>query len=315
MSRRFPPLNALRAFEAAGRRQSFTLAADELCVTPGAISRQIKGLEDLLGVPLFERHHREVRLTESSREYLRNLSRAFEIIESGTDQFRQISSEKSLNVYCSMTLTMRWLVPRLNRFHSAYPKRNLCIHTPIPQPDHLQRALASVAVRQGTGPWEGCEDISLLSTKLIPVCSTALLDEANGPLGLDLLRRATLLHSLARPDDWRHWAAANSLDLNVDRGIRFESSSLAYEAAINGMGIAMGQIAMVMSDLQSGRLVAPYNQIACDGTGIFLTVRPEFSNDPCFFEFRDWIIEETARYLAEEAQFCSGGGIKIGHAQ
>lgn len=309
MSRRMPSLNALRAFEAAGRHSSFTLAADELCVTPGAVSRQIKSLELMLGQQLFERHHREVVLTEKAGAYLDCLTRSFELIRAGTDRFLQSHDEQRLNIYCSMTVTMRWLVPRLGDFHAAHPKREICMHTPIPAPlpAHLHQAFSSVAVRLGVEHWPDCENIRLLTTRLVPVCSPELAERLAERPPERMFDDATLLHSLARPDDWAHWAAAVNTGVDIaretNRHVRFESSSLAYQAAMSGVGVAMGQLALVMDDLCAGRLAMPALQIVEDGSAIFLSVRPEFSGEPGFLEFREWLTRQANAYETQEAQF------------
>jgi len=308
---RFPSLNALRTFEAAARHGSFTLAANELNVTPGAISRQIKYLEDTLRIELFERGHREVTLTAIGKEYLDCLTDAFDRIEMGTERLLQAHASQRLNIFCSMTLTMRWLVPRLGRFHAKYPSREICMNTPIPNLSHLRSGRSSVAVRMGSTDWEETSNERLFDIKLVPVCSPKFLQEQASAVDYANLGQFTLLQSLARPDDWTNWA--NSVDIALDDGSRlhFESSSLAYEAAINGVGIAIGQLALVLDDLRTGRLVAPLDHVHGDGSFVTLSARPEFVRDPAFIEFRNWIRDEAAGYVREQDEYCEAAGLKI----
>jgi len=311
LRQRSPSLNALRAFEAAGRLSSFTMAADELCVTPGAVSRQIKYLETLLGGPLFHRHHREVVLTDNARDYLQTLTRAFGIMQAGTERFLQSHSPQRLDIYCSMTLTMRWLVPRLGGFHRAHPKREVALHTSIPTEGHLRGGVASVAVRQGRDPWPDFEDISLISTRLVPVCSPALALEVSDRSTARMFDEVMILQSHARPHDWRSWSETAEVDLQSARALQFESSSLAFEAALNGVGVAIGQLPLVLEDLRSGRLVTPSDVIVEDGSAIFLTARPEFTMDARFTEFRDWIRGEAVAYRAEEARYTASAQVRV----
>lgn len=308
---RFPSLNALRTFEAAARQGSFTLAANELFVTPGAVSRQIKHLEETLRLELFERGHREVRLTDNGQAYYLCLKDAFDRIEIGTERLVRAHREQRLNIFCSMTLTMRWLVPRLSRFHLAYPQRELCMHTPIPDPSHLRRGRASVAVCMANVDWEETENEQLFDVKLVPVCSPALLDGAARLKDVKDLQNYTLLYSLARSNDWRNWATAAGLDLDEHSQLQFESSSLAYEAALRGVGIAMGQLALVLEDLKTGRLVMPIPLVHGANSWVTLAARPEFVRAPAFIEFRDWIRKEAADYVMEQSAFCEANGLDI----
>lgn len=308
---RFPSLNALRTFEAAARLGSFTLAAAELCVTPGAISRQIKYLEDTLGLAMFERGHREVHLTDAGQAYLECLTDAFDRIETGTQRLLQRHEDERLNIYCSMTLTMRWLVPRLGRYHARFPAREICMHTPIPQPTHLRTGRSCVAVRMGDADWDETANERLFDIKLVPVCSPRFLEHAATLRDFGDLKRLTLLHSLARPRDWAAWAAAADADLDGHTQLQFESSSLAYEAALGGVGVAMGQLALVLDDLRSGRLVMPFPAVHSDRSFVALSARREFIRSVIYREFRGWIHEEAANFVEEQNAFCAGNALTM----
>ncbi len=298
MTWRLPPLNAMRAFEAAGRHVSFTRAAEELRVTPGAVSRQIKLLEDFLGVPLFERGNRELRISAAGQAYAASLNGIFEQMHGATSRVVNANRERSLHVHCAMTFTLRWLMPRLPQFHKLYPKREIRLTTALaPVPAHLlNTGDFDVTIQLGRGDWEGLVAHRLAGGELVPVCSPALL-EARAIKRPNDLGGQVLLHSLARPDDWRDWLAAAGGDkVDPTRGLRFESSSLSYQAAIDGMGVAIGQMALVIDDLEAGRLVPAVDFVFQTGNAYYVTYVERAARHPQLVEFRDWIVEEAARF-------------------
>lgn len=302
MTWRLPPLNALRAFEAAGRHVSFTRAADELHVTPGAISRQIKTLEDFLGVELFERGNRDLRISDAGHAYVVALTDVFERINGATTRLLNANRERSLNVHCAMTFTLRWLMPRLPRFHKLYPKREIRLTTTLaPVPMHLLNSGdVDLTIQLGRGDWDGLVAHRLAGGELIPVCSPRLLAASLPPGRVSELGRHTLLHSLARPDDWRDWLeAAGASGVDPVRGLRFETSALAYQAAIDGMGVAIGQMALVIEDLEAGRLVPAVDFVFQSGNAYYLTYIESVAKNPQLIEFRDWIIHEAAVYESQ----------------
>jgi LysR family glycine cleavage system transcriptional activator len=298
MTWRLPPLNALRAFEAAGRHVSFTRAAEELRVTPGAVSRQIKLLEDFLGVALFERGNRELRISPAGQAYAAALNDIFERMHSATGRVLDAHRERSLNVHCAMTFTLRWLMPRLPQFHKLYPKREIRLTTALaPVPAHLlNTGDFDVTIQLGRGDWDGLVAHRLAGGELVPVCSPALL-KAGAITKPNDLARHVLLHSLARPDDWRDWLVAGGADkVDPARGLRFESSSLAYQAAIDGMGVAIGQMALVIDDLEAGRLIPAFDFVFQTGNAYYITYVERAARHPQLVEFRDWIVAEAARF-------------------
>jgi LysR family glycine cleavage system transcriptional activator len=220
---------------------NFSLAAEELNVTPGAVSRQIKILEDFLGSPLFERGHREVRLTETGEAYLPALTDAFGRIDAATRRITEGRQRRGLHIWCSMTFAMRWLVPRLPVFYRDNPDRNVLFTTSL-RPVDFSSGDADVAIRIGPGNWPGVVAHELVRTELMPVCSPAFI-AARGPLNrVEDLAGHTLLQSIYRPNDWAFWLkVAGVPSVEMDHGAKFESSSLAYQAAIEGMGVAMGR--------------------------------------------------------------------------
>lgn len=294
MSGRLPPLNALKTLEAAGRHMSFTRAAAELHVTPGAISRQIRTLEDLLGFPLFERNHRDVQLSPEGKAYVESLGDSFRQMERATQRLIESRRHQPLYVHTAITFTLRWLMPRLVAFHARHPRQEFRLSTVIPDPEelaastHVALQIRSDAILAGM---PGLIGHRLMDIELVPVCSPALL--ATGALDGDplALQNHTLLHSFARRKDWAAWLDAMQLgDVDPHGGIVFESSSLAYQAALDGIGIAMGMRGLVEGDLQAGRLVTPHSFALRSDTGFYLVYGHAAARLASVIEFRDWIL-------------------------
>lgn len=288
-----PPLNAVRAFEAVGRRGSVKQAAEELFVTSGAVSRQLALLEEHLGTALFKRSHRQVTLTRSGTLYLQSVSDALLRLSEATDEIKSTKGRDPLRIWCPMTFGLRWLVPRLPAFRAAQPDRDVVFTTSLGPIDFSTRS-TGVAIRIGQGNWPGCASHRLMGIELTPVCSPALLQRL-GPMARPSdLKRATLLQSAARPDYWRRWLeAAGASEIDPDRGITFESVSLAYQMALDGAGVALGQLALVADDLRAGRLVAPFEQ-RTDSTDAFYLIYPNrLISDPFVILFRDWLLGEA----------------------
>lgn len=303
--RRLPPLNALRAFEVTGRHVSFAKAAEELFVTPGAISRQIKLLEEVLGIELFERTGRNLRISDEAREYAIALGDAFEQMNRATNQLLTAHRARSLRIHCPMTFTLRWLMPRLPLFHRLYPTREIQLTTtllPVPA-NLLYLGHADVVIQMGKGDWPDLVAHRLAGSALVPVCTLAYVDAMGGKLTVGMLAEATLLRSMARPDDWRDWLdAAGGEDIDDQRGLQFESSSLAYQAAIEGLGIAIGQVSLIAEDLTAGRLVTPIDFVHDNGNAYYLTYAKQTENDSRLIEFRDWILAQVVEFEAWVAQ-------------
>jgi LysR family glycine cleavage system transcriptional activator len=300
MPARLPPLNALRAFEAAGRNQSFTKAADELFVTPGAISRQIRALEDHLGFPLFQRNHREVRLTEQAAVYLEALTDVFNRMESATYRLIDARKQRLLHIHTAITFTLRWLVPRLSGFHGMHPKTEIRLSTTLPSAAELCAAPTDVIMHTKSEEWAAANAPVLISHRLVdielvPVCSPQYKVRHGLGGSPAALANATLLHSSRRPNDWASWLEASKAD-SVDpmSGIRFESSSLAYQSAIEGIGVAIAMRAFVERDLEARLLVMPFTNVVRDGSAFYLTYSQAAANLPQVMEFRDWVTGEAA---------------------
>jgi LysR family glycine cleavage system transcriptional activator len=272
-ARRLPPLNAVRAFDAAARRLSFKAAGEELNVTPGAISRHILTLEEALGVKLFERHHRKVVLTPVGEVYLGEIRPALERIALATGSIAASVDDTVLRLKLPPTCAIRWLVPRLANFHARNPSLSLQVTTSH-DPVDFERDQIDAAIYWGETIGPGLAGERLFGERLVPVCSPRLL--AGGRMSADSLSKEVLLHSFRRPDDWGRWFAAAGLPgTTVKRLLIFENSSLTYQGAIDGLGIAIAQTAFVNDELRSGRLVVAHDLVIATETAYFLTYPKE----------------------------------------
>ncbi|MCT8180505.1 transcriptional regulator GcvA [Variovorax sp. Varisp41] len=294
MTRRLPPLNALRAFEAAARCGNFTRAAHELCVTQGAVSRHIATLEDWLKVQLFERGRHGIRLTPAGQSYHASMRVAFDQIELGTRQLQQSPDEWLLRIKLPPTFAIRWLIPRLARFHARHPRIDVQITTSH-KPTDFERDDVDVSIHSEPSPPEGPGYRLLFRETLLPVCAPALL-QRDPPLAqpADLAQHA-LLSSLNRPQDWPAWLEAAGLSgVDTHRGLKFENAAMAYQAAAEGLGVMMGLLAFVRDDLASGRLVAPLALRLPTEGGYFMAWRADRPVPQRVRDFEHWMAEEVA---------------------
>ncbi|MET3909164.1 LysR family glycine cleavage system transcriptional activator [Bradyrhizobium sp. S3.3.6] len=295
MTARLPSLNGLRAFEAAARHLSFTLAASELNVTQTAISHQIRRLEDELGIRLFIRQNRALALTPEARDYLPGVRAAFNDLRLATDRLLRKDDDKVLTVSTLASLAAKWLLPRLTDFQEAHPGIDVHITTSTSLVD-FQRDDVDAAIRYGRGQWPGLRADWLMADELFPVCSPSLL-RGDKPLRQpEDLRGYPLLHtSNANSDDWRLWLTAAGLPADIARqpGITFDMIFMTIQAAIDGIGVAMGRTSYVSDDIAKGRLVVPF-KIALPADAGFYLVSPEGRREaPKLAAFRQWMIAAT----------------------
>jgi LysR family glycine cleavage system transcriptional activator len=292
MNRRLPPLNALRVFETAGRRQSFTLAADELNLTHGAVSRQIRALEDWFGRPLFVRSHRRVTLTEGGAAYLAEIGAAFDRIASATARQAEQGSGRLLHVNALATFTLRWLIPRLSAFQLAYPSIEVRLTTSNAPLRDLNEAY-DVAIRGGPELVAGHVAHHFLSETRIPVCSPKLIERLPLQSPGDLARH-TLLHAATLPGVWSQWlVAARIPDLTTAGSVTFEHFYLTLQAALDGIGVAMGPTALIADDVRAGRLVIPFAGPALPARSYFTYVPEVRADDPAVRCFCNWLCSGT----------------------
>jgi LysR family glycine cleavage system transcriptional activator len=259
--RRLPPLNALRAFEAAARHLNFSRAADELTVTPGAVSQQIQNLEDFVGAALFKRTPKGLLLTDAAQTALPALREAFDRLAEAASLLTAAVDGRRLTLTAPPSFAAKWLVPRLGAFEQAHPQVDVWLSAAIEIVD-LSAGEVDVAIRYGSGRYPGLEVRRLMSETVIPVISPELLGQQALERPEDL-KHHILLHD-GSPDlddscpDWPMWLAARGVR-GVDgmRGPRFNQSSLVIEAAVNGRGVALAKRTLAQADLEAERLVAP----------------------------------------------------------
>ncbi|MGY3404476.1 LysR family glycine cleavage system transcriptional activator [Bradyrhizobium sp. GM5.1] len=270
MTARLPSLNGLRAFEAAARHLSFTLAASELNVTQTAISHQIRRLEEELGIRLFVRQNRALALTAEARDYLPGVRAAFNDLRLATDRLLRKDDDKVLTVSTLASLAAKWLLPRLTDFQEHHPGIDVRITTSTSLVD-FQRDNVDAAIRYGRGQWPGLRADWLMADELFPVCSPSLL-RGDKPLRCpEDLKSHMLLHtSNANSDDWRLWLTAAGLPADIARqpGITFDMIFMTIQAAIDGIGVAMGRTSYVQDDIAKGRLVVPLQDRAAGRCGL-----------------------------------------------
>lgn len=292
--RKLPPLNALRAFEAAGRHTSFTKAADELHVTVSAVSHHIRRLETLLGVPLFDRTPRGLVLSAAGRVLLPDVQKGFDQLAKAVSRVETTATSRTLTVSMLSTFAMRWFIPRLSRFQRRFPDIDVQMSTSV-KPVNLEREGMDCAIRYGRGAWEGLEAIRLFSERLVPVCHPRTLEENFCLREPGDLRHHCLLHAALRPDDWRIWLhAAGVTDVDCAAGTVFETRNFAILAAIEGLGVAVVDPQLVTEELTSGRLVQPFaTSITLDGA-YFLVYPSHKPMTPKIGHFRAWLLEETS---------------------
>ncbi|HET6469023.1 MAG TPA: transcriptional regulator GcvA [Geminicoccaceae bacterium] len=302
MADRLPPLGALRAFEAAGRLASFTRAAEELHVTQTAVSHQIRRLEEDLGCRLFRRLTRSLVLTEEGRELLPFVRDGFARLEAGVARVRAQERSGMLTVTAPPSFAGAWRVPRLVRFQARHPEIEVQLLA-VPRMVDFAREPVDIGIRYGRGEWPGLTAERLLAEELFPVCAPAL---RSGPAAIrapEDLARHHLIHVLQFPDDWRRWLSiAGVAGVDPERGPRFDTVTLAYEAAAAGMGVALGRKNVVQEFLASGRLVAPFRVEMPTDAAYYLVWPPEHGTRAKVRAFRDWVLAEVG-----EARTGEGG--------
>lgn len=290
MARSLPPFPALRAFEAAARHNSFTAAAAELHVTHGAISRQVAALEAWVGVQVFHRHGKRVALTEDGRRYLGAVQAAFDDIARATEQLRDTGVVHVLRVNALPTFAMKWLLPRLSQFQRLNPNVELRLATSNAPVETLDAF--DVAVRRGPSHWPDCASGHFLGETELPVCSPALLKRAPIDSANDLARHV-LLHSDTRPEAWRTWLAAAGVTAKCRKKQSFDHFYLALQAAVDGLGVALGPLPLLDDELASGRLVAPLAGPHLDARGYWWVARREVADAPLVAQFCRWLEEQA----------------------
>jgi LysR family glycine cleavage system transcriptional activator len=293
MPRQLPPLNALKAFEAAARSESFTRAAEELCVTQGAVSHQVKLLEATLGIKLFNRERQRLVITDAGREYLNVVRDALDRIAAGTERIVQRQNAGVLTVSTSPDFAAKWLVYRLGRFAEAYPGIDLRISATMHHID-FAREDVDVAVRHGDGNWGGLDAVRLCTEELFPVCSPKLMSGRNRIARPSDLLKFPLLHL----DDWKAWSkwfdSAGVADVKLSRGLALNRASMLIDAAVDGQGVALARTTLAAWDLINGRLAKPFDLGLRLSNTYWIVCPKATSSMPKIATFRDWLLAEAA---------------------
>lgn len=303
MHESMPPLSALRAFEAAARHLSFSRAARELNVTPGALSHQIRGLEEFLGLQLFERQSRAVALTPQGKALYPGLQAGFGLIRDAVAGLRTKADGNVLVISTPPGLTAKWLVHRLYRFTDAHPEFDVRVSS-SPTPANFFNEGVDVAIRSLPLPREDDPALSydeLIKLAMVPVCSPKLI-ERFGPLDADgALARLPLIHDdslagRAGVPTWPDWARTSGIDVgDIARGLRFTSADHALEAALEGAGLLLSHSLLAYDDLQNGRLVMPFNvMLPANRAYHFVTPKVKLKSK-AVLAFRDWVLDEMKK--------------------
>ncbi|WP_299503880.1 transcriptional regulator GcvA [uncultured Roseobacter sp.] len=305
MIERLPPLTALRAFEAAARHMSFAKAADELSVTPAALSFQIKSLEEHLGAPLFRRLNRAVELTEAGMALAPGAADGFQTLSNAWRAAQRLQDNQTLTVTAGPAFTAKWLAPRLYEFAQAHPDIELRFSASLKIMDFGRDAI-DVAIRFGRHDDAGLYSLPLAKEWVAPVMTPALA--AQFP-DTESLMSAPLIFddsiSFLRPScDWKAWFATMGYDFDPQHGPHFSQADHAVDAALAGVGVVLGRRALVVKDIDEGRLVAPYGTALSTGARFRFLCPEGTENRPQVKAFREWMLREISKttYITEAIQ-------------
>ena len=293
MLRRLPSLNALKAFEAAARHESFTKSAQELNVTQGAVSHQVKALEAELGLRLFNRERQRLVITDAGRTYLEVVRDAFDRLAVGTNRLLQMQKSGVLTVSTSPNFAAKWLVHRLGRFVEGQPDIDLRVSASLQHIDFAREDF-DMAIRHGDGQWPGLHVSRLCAEELFAVCNPKFLRGRFALRSPADLTNHTLLHTTDRRG-WIDWLeAAGAVGVDAGRGPVFNQASMAIDAAVDGQGVALARSALAAWDLLAGRLVRPF-AFSLKVSYAYWIVCPKSTADlPKIATFRAWLLAEAA---------------------
>ncbi|HRP97538.1 MAG TPA: transcriptional regulator GcvA [Rhodocyclaceae bacterium] len=290
-------LKAVQAFEAAARLSSFALAAEELFVTPSAVSHQIKLLEEQFGVRLFHRVHRAVILTDAGRQYAEDVSAAFARIEMATRELGRTAKSDILTVHSTPSFATQWLMPRLARFSAAHPDIDVRLNASYPPPPDLLLQGVDIDIRYGMRRLQpaGTMVLPFPTETIVPLCAPQLAHGAH-PIRTpyDLCHHA-LIHSEVCLVGWRDWLRAHrKVKLDITRGLRFDRSFMAISAAVDGLGVCLESLLLVERELDTGKLVAPLGREGMKVSGYTLNLLKSRAELPKIRAFQDWLFAELA---------------------
>jgi len=291
------PLKAVQAFEAAARLSSFALAAEELFVTPSAVSHQIKLLEEQFGVQLFHRVHRAVVLTDSGRRYAEEVSAAFARIDLATRELGRTAKSDILTVHSTPSFATQWLMPRLARFSSLNPDVDVRLNASTDAVD-LVAETVDIDIRYGMKRLQpaGTMVLTFPPETIVPLCAPSLADGLQPIRSADDLHHHTLIHSEVCLVGWRDWMRQHrKVKLDIARGLRFDRSFMAISAAVDGLGVCLESLLLAQRELETGRLVAPLGLDGPKVQGYTFNLLKSRADLPKIRSFQDWLFGELER--------------------
>lgn len=295
MIRRLPPLNALRSFESAARHGSFNKAADELFVTPSAISHQIKTLEEFLGNPLFRREKRKVMLTSAGEKYLSSIEHALDEIDIATRRLLTSPNVGSVNISVAPAFLTRWLVPKMRDFQEQYPDVELRLSAYM-GPIDFRHSDTDMAIYFGRGEWDDVESHFLHGVTLVAVCSPKLLEGEHPLHTLEDLQHHTLIDVTSRQGEWDHFLDHADISRSVARKrMGISSTALAMGAAMEGLGVALADVHLVKREVQYGQLMIPFDIQMDTHKGFYLVYQQDRQLTDGMQAFKDWVCAEIEK--------------------
>ncbi|GAA0517603.1 transcriptional regulator GcvA [Pigmentiphaga sp. GD03639] len=290
--RRLPPLNAIRAFEAAARHLSFTKAASELCVTHGAVSRQVAALEHHLGLQLFRRLNHQIQLTDEGRTLLAEVGPALDRIALSTYALTRKAGRVVLSINAPPTFTMKWLIPRMSGFQRRHPEVELRLTTSIAPVESMALPELDAVIRRLPAPLARFDSREFLRTNLVAVCAPEILERASIRGSQDLARH-TLINASTHPHAWEQWFAAAGLEAITPGGLlMFEEMYFALQAAVDGLGIALVPEPLAVDDIAAGRLAAPLGAPRVYDPSYYLIASPHTTHRALLDDFTEWLCEQ-----------------------
>jgi len=305
--RKLPPLNAVKAFEAAARHVSFTKAAAELSVTHGAVSRQVALLEEWLGAPLFRRSASQLALTEAGRGYLDEASAVLDRLAVASMHVRQQAAPAGLTVSAPPTFTMRWLIPRMSAFQRRRADTEIRVTTSL-APVNFRENAYDVAIRGQQAPLATCASAPFMTEIIAPVCHVDLLETLRAAKPKDL-RRHTLISYGTEPYAWADWLkAANAPKLRPANTLQFEQMYFALQAAAEGLGLVLVPLFLVIDEVVSGRLCLPFGQLAAKRRTYFANYEDRHPASPAVTAFCEWLQHEGRATEKSTADWAAGQG-------
>jgi LysR family transcriptional regulator, glycine cleavage system transcriptional activator len=288
---------SIQAFEAAARLSSFALAADELFVTPSAVSHQIKLLEEQLSIRLFHRLHRTVILTDYGRQYAEEITAAFARIDSATREIGRAAKSDILTIHCTPSFATQWLMPRIARFSAAHPDIDVRLNASSEAVDLISEAV-DIDIRYGPRKLQpaGTMVLELPPETIVPLCSPALMAGEHPLRSVADLPHHALIHSEGCLVGWRDWMRLyRKTRLDIGRGPRFDRSFMAISAAVDGLGVCLESLLLAQRELETGRLVAPFGLEGLPVNGYTLNLLKSRAELPKLHSFQDWLFAELEK--------------------